>query len=157
MVTTVLKNFYRRTSTTCLHLKFRIDIVFPFSWGDCNTQEKLKSIFMQIYFRVVGGGRGGGKHGVLQAIDLVHDIYVYVESANCSLQIHKFPRPHVSVFKSSLLVHKHRARIWIIWILSGSEFTLVPRTPLGILVSCIEKKKQTERGHTVHQGDRRKW
>ena len=36
---------------------FGITIVFDFSWDDCNTQEKLKTMVM--YFFWWGGGWGG--------------------------------------------------------------------------------------------------
>ena len=36
---------------------FGITIVFDFSWDDCNTQEKLKTMVM--YFFLVGEGGGG--------------------------------------------------------------------------------------------------
>ena len=44
------------------------------------------------------------------------------ESETFSFRIQKFPRPRVSVFKSSLPVHRIR---------HVSGFTPVPRTPLG--------------------------
>ena len=37
--------------------KFCITIAFDFSWDDCNTQEKLETMFMQIFFDGGGGGR----------------------------------------------------------------------------------------------------
>ena len=37
---------------------FGISIVFDFSWDDCNTQEKLKTMVM--YFFLVAGRGGGG-------------------------------------------------------------------------------------------------
>lgn len=41
---------------------FALSIVFNFSWDNCNTQEKLKPEFIQIFFF---GGGVGGKQGVL--------------------------------------------------------------------------------------------
>ena len=41
--------------------KFCIAIAFDFSWNDWNTQEKLKTMFMQFFFFGVGGGRGVNK------------------------------------------------------------------------------------------------
>ena len=39
-----------------------LSIVFNFSWDNCNTQEKLKTEVIQIFF--FGGGGWGGKQGV---------------------------------------------------------------------------------------------
>ena len=41
---------------------FGITIVFDFSWDDCNTQEKLKTMVM--YFFLVGEGGGGGQYAL---------------------------------------------------------------------------------------------
>ena len=41
--------------------KFCITIVFDFSWDECNTQEKLKTMVMQ---NLRGGGGGGGVNKV---------------------------------------------------------------------------------------------
>ena len=38
---------------------FGISIVFDFSWDDCNTQEKLKTMVMY-FFWLRGGGGGWG-------------------------------------------------------------------------------------------------
>ena len=37
---------------------FALSIVFNFSWDNCNTQEKLKPEFIQIFFFLGGGGGG---------------------------------------------------------------------------------------------------
>ena len=46
---------------------FGITIVFDFSWDDCNTQEKLKTMVMYFFFGWGGGGNnmhyGLGKNG----------------------------------------------------------------------------------------------
>ena len=38
----------------------RIKIVLDISWDDCNTQEKLETRVMQIFFLGGGAGDGGG-------------------------------------------------------------------------------------------------
>ena len=40
---------------------FGISIVFDFSWDDCNTQEKLKTMVMY-FFWLRGGGGGNNMH-----------------------------------------------------------------------------------------------
>ena len=40
-----------------------LSIVFNFSWDNCNTQEKLKTEVIQMFF-FGGGGGVGGKQGV---------------------------------------------------------------------------------------------
>ena len=40
--------------------KFGIIIVFSFSWDDCKSQKKLKTMIIQTFLFWGGGGRGGG-------------------------------------------------------------------------------------------------
>ena len=60
----------------------------------------------------------------------VHKYPGIFESATSSFRIRKFPRPHVSVVKSNLPIYTYPTLIRHI-----SGFTLVPRTPLGILAT----------------------
>ena len=54
---------------------FGITIVFDFSWDDCNTQEKLKTMVM--YFFLVGGG--GGTICIMVSVKLVTIFFVSVK------------------------------------------------------------------------------
>ena len=48
-----IHHFYISHNATCLLPQFCITIVFDFSWGDCNTQEKLETMVM---LNLRGGG-----------------------------------------------------------------------------------------------------
>ena len=41
-----IHHFHINHNATCLLPQFCITIVFDFSWGDCNTQEKLETMVM---------------------------------------------------------------------------------------------------------------
>ena len=43
---------------------FGISIVFDFSWDDCNTQEKLKTMVLYFFGGGGGGGAGGGRNAL---------------------------------------------------------------------------------------------
>ena len=51
-----IHHFYISHNATCLLPQFCITIVFDFSWSDCNTQEKLKTMVMLNLSGGVGGG-----------------------------------------------------------------------------------------------------
>ena len=55
---------------------FGITIVFDFSWDDCNTQEKLKTMVM--YFFLVGEG-GGGTICIMVSVKMVNIFFVSVK------------------------------------------------------------------------------
>ena len=56
---------------------FGISIVFDFSWDDCNTQEKLKTMVM--YFFWLRGGGGGGTICIMVSVKLVNIFFVSVK------------------------------------------------------------------------------
>ena len=51
-----IHHFHLRHNEPCLPPKICITILFDFSWDDCNTQEKLETMVMQIW-----GGEGVNK------------------------------------------------------------------------------------------------
>ena len=53
-----IHHFHINHNATCLLPQFCITIVFDFSWGDCNTQEKLETMVM---LNLSEGGGGGNK------------------------------------------------------------------------------------------------
>ena len=53
-----IHHFHLRHNEPCLPPKICITILFDFSWDDCNTQEKLETMVMQIW-------RAGGKQDAL--------------------------------------------------------------------------------------------
>ena len=55
---------------------FGITIVFDFSWDDCNTQEKLKTMVMYFFF---GWGGGGGTICIMVSVKMVNIFFVSVK------------------------------------------------------------------------------
>ena len=53
---------------------FGISIVFDFSWDDCNTQEKLKTMVMYFFWL-----RGGGTICIMVSVKLVNIFFVSVK------------------------------------------------------------------------------
>ena len=51
-----IHHFHINHNVLCLLPQFCITIVFDFSWGDCNAQEKLETMVM---LNLSGGGGGG--------------------------------------------------------------------------------------------------
>ena len=54
-----IHHFHINHNATCLLPQFCITIVFDFSWGDCNTQEKLETMVM---LNLSEGGGGNKMH-----------------------------------------------------------------------------------------------
>ena len=72
MVTKTVWNITNWRCKLTIFPKTIIHLVYPqnFTWPlasisleiDCNTQEKLETMFLQIFFFLGGGGGGGGAH-----------------------------------------------------------------------------------------------
>ena len=96
----VIRHLHISRTTSCSPSpppKKSIIIVFSFSWGNCNTQEKLTTKFMQNVFFFWGGG-GGGKKGVLWEIGQLmyncHNIFVgHHKFYGCSHVVTNFMSP----------------------------------------------------------------
>ena len=59
---------------------FGITIVFDFSWDDCNTQEKLKTMVMYFFWWGGGGGCEGGTICIMVSVKMVNIFFVSVKS-----------------------------------------------------------------------------
>ena len=58
-----IHHFHINHNALCLLPQFCITIVFDFSWGDCNTQEKLETMVM---LNLRGGGGAKMHYGLCE-------------------------------------------------------------------------------------------